>query len=94
MNWDELVVTVKKTVGKTADKINQTADLATLQVKLSRLEYRLDEAYKELGKVAYTHFSDVENNTSAIAAAMEKVEKAQKNVDNMKKQIDEVKKKN
>ena len=92
MNWDEMVYAVRKTVGKTADKINQTADLATLQVKLTMLEHRLEDAYAALGKVSYKHFNEVENESiDEVAKAMEAVETAQKNVDSMKAQIEKLK---
>ena len=42
MTWDEFYSNFKRTVGIAADKINQTADLATLQVKLSLQDYYLE----------------------------------------------------
>ena len=92
MNWDEVTYAVKKTVGKTADKINQAADLATLQVKLTMLEHRLEDAYAALGKVSYKHFNDTETeNIDEVAGAMRAVEAAQKKVDAMKAQIEKLK---
>ena len=94
MNWDEVAEALRKTVGKTADKINQTADIASLQVKLSMLEHKLAEAYTALGKVSYLHFSDLDTDRSeAVAKAMENVETAKKNVRLMKAKIEKAKKK-
>jgi len=94
MNWDELAEALRKTVGKTADKINQTADLASMQVKLSMLEHKLVEAYTALGKVSYLHFSDLETDRSEeVAKAMEAVEVAKKNLRVMKAKIEKAKKK-
>ena len=58
MKFDELYGQVKDTVGVAAEKINRTADLATLQVKLSVAEHRLNEAYADLGRAAFRYFED------------------------------------
>ncbi|MBO5294381.1 MAG: hypothetical protein J6B71_03955 [Clostridia bacterium] len=91
MTWDEFYGKVKTTVGKAADKINQTADLATLQVKLNMAEHKLKDAYAELGKAAYKHFSDDESSAETVAATMTLVEEAQKAVDALKAEIEAVK---
>ena len=91
-SWDDFCNSFKKTVGKAADKINQTTDLATLQVKLSLAEHKLEEAYAALGKVAYQHFSNAEESqVDGITAAMTVVEEAQKVVDDLNAQIETVK---
>ncbi|MBQ7347031.1 MAG: hypothetical protein IJW55_03665 [Clostridia bacterium] len=91
MTWDEFCGKVKTTVGKAADKINQTTDLATLQVKLNMADHKLEEAYAELGKVAYKHFSEPESSAELVAAAMTGVEEAQKAIDDLKAEIEKVK---
>lgn len=93
MSWDDFYNSFKKAAGKAADKINQTADLATLQVKLSLAEHKLEEAYAEFGKVAYAHFSSEESQVDGITAAMTVVETAQKNVQDLQNRIDEAKQK-
>lgn len=92
MTWDEFCQKAKKTVAKTADKINQTADIAALQVKLSMSENKLDEAYTALGKIAYTHFAEEENQAEEVAKAMTAVDEAKKVVDDYKAQIAALKK--
>ncbi len=87
MTWDDFCKKAKKTVAKTADKINQTADLATLQVKLTMSEHKLDEAYTELGRVAYQHFSSPDSNAEAVAAAITAVDQAQAVIDAYKAEI-------
>ena len=87
MTWDEFVHGVKTVAGKAANKIEQTADLATLQVKLTMAEHKLDEAYTELGKVAYRHFTSEDTAAEMVSAMMESVAAAQKNVDALKEQI-------
>lgn len=87
MTWDEFCDKAKKTVSKAADKINQTADLATLQVKLSMSERKLDEAYAALGRVAYKHFTEDASHADAVAAAMESVKAAQLVVADYQNQI-------
>lgn len=91
MTWDEFYSSLKKKVGIAADKINQTADLATLQVKLSLQERKLEEAYAALGKVAYEHFLNEGDKIEAITAAMEAVDAEMKKAADLKAQIEAVK---
>ena len=91
MSWDNFYNTVKQTAILAADKINQTADLATLQVKLSLQERKLEEAYTALGKLAYAHFLSQEDKTEAITAAMDAVDAEMKQVEALKSQIEAVK---
>ena len=91
MTWDEFCNGVKKAAGKAADKINQTADLATLQVKLTMAEHKLDEAYAELGRAAYRHFIDEANGAELVSLMMKGVVDAQKVVDDLKSQIEALK---
>lgn len=91
MEWNQFCNKVKEVAGKTADKINQTADLASLQVKLSVAEHKLADAYEALGRVAYRHFCEDENTADAVAEAMTAVAAAQKDVDDLKDQIEKKK---
>jgi hypothetical protein len=75
MNWDHIRDNVKKAAEKTADQLNYSADLATLQVKLTVEERKLAQAYAELGKIAYRHFSEDESKADEVAGAMLLVEK-------------------
>ena len=94
MTWDEFCEKARRTVGKTADKINQTADLAALQMKLTILENKLSEAYEKLGKVASAHFSDDDVDlTEKLSEKMANVETAIKNVEAMKAKIEQLKNK-
>lgn len=87
MTWDEFCNQAKKTASKAADKINRTADLATLQFKLSMSEHKLEETYAELGRVAYKHFSEQNSSADAVAKAMEGVRAAKRTVADYQKQI-------
>ena len=91
MTWDEFCNGVKKAAGKAADKINQTADLATLQVKLTMAEHKLDDAYAELGRAAYRHFTDENSSAELVSVMMKGVTEAQKAVDDLKAQIEALK---
>ncbi len=74
MTWDELCTGLKKTADIAADKINQSTDLAALKLKLSMAERRLSEAYVNLGKAAYLHLTedeeDAETDNQASADAV------------------------
>ena len=93
MNWDDVCNRVKKAAEKTADQINYSTDLATLQVKLSMAQSRLEKAYTALGKTAYGHFTGEENAAEAVAEAMLRVEEEKKTVANWKRCIAAIKKK-
>lgn len=92
MSWDSFCKSVKKTAEKAADEINYSAELATMQVKLSMAEKKLEEAYAELGKAAYRHFCNEESTADAVAHAMEPVEAAMKEVRSWKLRIEKLKK--
>ena len=91
MTWDEFCSGFKKAAGKAADKINQTADLATLQVKLTMAEHKLDDAYAELGRAAYRHFTDENSSAELVSVMMKGVADAQKAVDDLKAQLEALK---
>lgn len=93
MTWDDFYTNVKKTASKAADQINYSTDLATLQVKLSLAEQKLEKAYASLGKKAYQHFTGEENTADAVAKAMLLVEDEKKAVLTLKRKIAAMKKK-
>ncbi len=76
MDWDNLYTGFKKFATRTADKINQTADIATLQVKLSMAEKEETAAYTALGRISYEHFTSDEDHAEAVAQAVSAVNDA------------------
>ena len=93
MTWDEFCEKARKTVGKTAEKINRTADIAALQIKLTTLENKVSEAYERLGKVAYAYLSNENADLSEkLTQRMAEVDEALKNVAQMKAKIEQLKK--
>jgi hypothetical protein len=76
-SWNEFCQNVKKTATLAADKIGQTVDIATLQVKLSTAESKLDEAYAVLGQLAYNRTLEQEVEEAqwnrAISAVAERI---------------------
>ncbi len=93
MTWNHFCKTVQKTAAKAADKINYSADLASLQVKLSLSEQKLERAYAALGRASYQHFSKEESSADAVAKAMLGVEEEKKAVLLLKARIATLKKK-
>lgn len=95
MTWDEFRKQAKSVAGKTADKINQTANIASLQLKRSSAERKLSAAYESLGKVAFKHFTeDTENDVQKVTAAVDTIKSIQKEIQTLKEQIDQLKKQN
>ncbi len=90
MTWDEFCNGAKKAAEKAADKINRTADLAALQVKLAMAEKKLNDAYAVLGRASYLHFETEEDNTDAVVAACAGVDRAQAVCNKLKAQIAEM----
>ncbi|MBE6554493.1 MAG: hypothetical protein E7666_09150 [Ruminococcaceae bacterium] len=91
MSWESFCSSFKKAVGTAADKINQTTDLATLQVKLGVAEHKLNEAYAQFGRAAYRHFTTEEGSVDKISKGLEQVEAAQKAVRDLEIQIEQCK---
>ena len=93
MTWDEFRKQVKNVAGRTADKINQSADIAALQLKRSSAERKLSAAYEALGKVAYKHFTEEsDNDVQKVTAAVEAIDNIQKEIKALKAQIEVLKK--
>ena len=91
MSWNSFCNGFKKAVGTAADKINQTTDLATLQVKLGVAERKLEAAYAQLGRDAYRQFTTEEDVVAAVEKSMKRVAAAQKVVDSLNVRIEECK---
>jgi len=88
MSWDSFYSSFKRAVGTAADKINQTTDIATLQVKLGVAEHKLEAAYAQLGRDAYRQFTTDEDVVDAVEKSMALVESAQRVVDDLTARID------
>ena len=93
MDWNEVYGGVKRVANRTAKKLNQTADMAALQVKLTVAQGKLDEAYAVLGRVAYLHFTGDEDLSGKVALAIECVDVKKKDVRDLKQKIEAAKKK-
>ena len=90
MNWEEIYGGIRAFAGRAATKINQTADMAGLQVKLSMAETRLQEAYAELGRASFGHFVEDKENFDQIAACITNVKNAILDIRTVKAQIEEL----
>lgn len=93
MTWNDFRKQVKNVSGRAADKINQAADIATLQIKLSSAERKLSAAYESLGKIAYKHFTEEgETDVEKVTHAVGGVQAIQTDIKNLKAQIELLKK--
>ena len=91
MNWEEIYSGIRSFAGRAATKINQTADMATLQVKLSMAEHKLEETYAALGKASFGHFVEDKENFAQISACITDVKNAMLEIRSIKKQIEDLK---
>jgi chromosome segregation ATPase len=90
MNWEEIYGNIRAFAGRAATKINQTADMASLQVKLSMAESKLQEAYGALGKASFGHFVEDKQNFDEISACIVSVKNAMLEIRTVKAQIEEL----
>ncbi|MBE6699652.1 MAG: hypothetical protein E7584_05395 [Ruminococcaceae bacterium] len=90
MNWEEIYGGIRAFAGRAATKINQTADMATLQVKLTMAEHKLEEAYAALGKASFGHFVEDKENFDQISACITNVKNAMLEIRSIKQQIEEL----
>ncbi len=90
MDWNEVYTGIRAMAGRAATKINQTADMATLQVKLSMAEHKLEEAYAVLGRASFGHFVEDKENFDQISTAIVGVKNAKLEIRSIKAQIEEL----
>ena len=91
MNFDELCGGAKRFAKRAAKKLNETADIASLQIKLSAAEGKLEEAYTLLGRTSYLHFTSEEDHSKRVALAIENVDAAREKVRELKQRIADAK---
>lgn len=90
MNWEEVYSNIRSFAGRAASKINQTADMASLQVKLSLAQHKLEEAYAALGRASFAHFVEDKDNIDKISECITGVKDATLDVRAINAQIEEV----
>ena len=93
MTWNEFRNQAKNVAGRAADRINQSASIASLQLKLSSNERKLSAAYEALGKIAYKHFTEEQDtDVQKVTNAVEAVNAIQAEIKSLKTQIEQLKK--
>ena len=91
MKWDDVYGSFKRFAAHTAVRLNQTADIASLQVKLSAAEKNLDDAYGLLGRISYQHFTSDDDHSERVLAAVKAVEQAKEEVRAAMENVNEAK---
>lgn len=92
MDWNHVYSNLKHLANRAAVKINQTADIATLQVRVSMSEKKLEEAYAALGRVSYEHFTSDADHSERVAQAVSGVNDALLALRTLKAELDAAKK--
>ena len=92
MGWNEFCRNVRRFTDRAADKINRSADIAALQMKLTMAEKRLDDAYRALGRIAYRHFTEDADHSEAVRAAVSEAERICREIQALREQIASAKK--
>ena len=85
MSWDQFYNNVKHTVGKAATRLEQSADLASLQIQLTSAERKMQNAYTLLGRIYYRHaIKPSEETEEELAKALKAVALARRDVREMR----------
>lgn len=88
MGWDQFYDNMKQTVGKAANRLEQSADLASLQIQLASVERKMQDAYILLGRVSYRHAIKPTVETEAeLAKAVKVVALARRDVREMREAV-------
>ncbi len=87
MTWEELRENLKTMTRRAAGKVSETVDLASLQVKLSLAQKELNEAYEQLGRVAYRHFSEEADRSEKVAIWVAAVDRKRAAVKKLEEEI-------
>ena len=90
-SWNDFCKSVKKTATRAADKIGQTVDVATLQVKLSSAENKLDEAYTVLGRLEYNRYLGQDVPSAQLEKAINDIENRIQICEHLRAQISQAK---
>ena len=90
MNWEEIYGNIRSFAGRAATKINHTADMASLQVKVAMAQSKLDEAYTALGRASFGHFVEDQENFDEISARIIAVKNAMLDIRDVEAQIEDL----
>lgn len=93
MDWNEIYAGFRRFADRAAEKINRTADIASLQMKLSMAQKKLDDAFLALGKVSYVHFTSDKDESQRVASAVATIEHIKMEIHALEAQIAEAKRK-
>ena len=89
--WNDFCESVSKTTKKTADKTKTLANLASLKLKLSKLEVKVSEEYDSLGRIYYLQEVGKVDNREAIAMQLKFISDINKQINAVKGEIREIK---
>ena len=91
MDWNEIYSGFRRFADRAAEKINRTADIASLQMKLSMAQKKLDDAFLALGKISYVHFTSENDESQRVASAVASIEHIKMEIHALEAQIKEAK---
>ena len=69
--WEQFCAKAKKTASTVVKKTGEMADLASMQLKLKKLESKRDEQYKNLGRSTYRQLKTGESLAEKIAPVLD-----------------------
>ena len=89
--WNDFCENVSKTTKKTTDKTKNLANLASLKLKLSKLEVEVSEEYDSLGRIYYLQEVGKTDNSEAIKNQLKFISDINKKINALKAEIREIK---
>ena len=73
-NWEEIRQKAKQAASKAAQKTEEIASMAAMQIKLKSLESKRNAQYQLLGKLTYRQLKSGESQAEKIAPVVEELD--------------------
>ena len=89
--WNDFCETVSKTTKKTTDKTKSIANLASLKLKLNKLEVEVSEEYESLGRLCYLRDVGNAENSEEVKNQLKVISDINKKINAVRAEIREIK---
>ncbi len=90
--WNDFCASVSKAGKATVDKTKTVANKASLNAKVSNLQGKANEVYKELGKLYYLHEVGKAENEADMTAKIKEASDINKQINALNAELREIKK--
>ena len=91
-NWDDIKAGVGRVANKTAKKVGEIADIASMQFKVRTLTAKKNTKFEKLGKLTYKQFKSDITQAEAIAVTVNEIDEIIAQIKELKEKIEAAKK--